>query len=65
MAACEYQLPSNWRISRRRTWSAVRVLPLNTMRRTLTRGPGCTCKSIADGALLAIDLGTGLTLAKA
>ena len=65
IAACEYQLPSNWRISRRSTESAVRVLPLNTILRTLTRGPGWTWKSMPTVRLSRSIVGAGLTLAKA
>jgi len=65
MAACEYQAFSNWRISRRSTSSAVRVLPLNTMRRTDTRGPGTTCMLTATVRSARLLVGIGLTLAKA
>ena len=34
IAACEYQAPSSWRISRRITSSSVRVLPWKITRRT-------------------------------
>ncbi len=65
MAACEYQLPSNWRISRRMTSSLVRVLPLNTTLRTLTRGPGTTWRLMPTVLASRSTSGTGLTWAKA
>ncbi|MNV60972.1 hypothetical protein D3C71_1534610 [compost metagenome] len=65
MAACEYQLFSNWRISRRITSSEVRVLPLKMMRRTVTRGPGTTCMLTATVCSARLVVGIGFTLAKA
>ena len=65
MAACEYQAFSNWRISRRSTSSEVRALPLNTIRRTFTRGPGITCMLMATVRASRSTAGTGFTLAKA
>ena len=65
MAACEYHVPSNWRSSRRMTSSAVVSLPLKTMRRTCTRGPGFTTKLIPTSFFSRSIVGTGFTSAKA
>src|SRR6185312_4026946 len=65
IAACEYQAPSYWRISRRRTWSCVLVLPLKLIRRTYTRGPGSTKKVRSTVWFCSSTLGIGETLANA
>ena len=65
MAACENHAPSNWRISRRSTSSAVVELPVKAMRRTCTRGPGSTKKLMAILRPSRSISGTGFTWAKA